>query len=152
MTNSSIRAVSYADILYAANFPTLLASYAEECSIPEIGEPNPQADVYELLEGSGAARFLGAYDGELLVGFAAVLCTVLPHYGEKVATVESIYVSPGYRGDLGKPLLQAIEDHGKAERCVAVIYSAPAQSRFAQFLALEPNYRRTNSVFCRRLQ
>lgn len=147
----SIRQVSYADILHAEGAQALLSAYAEECSIPEIGSPEPQEATYAALEQLGTMHCFGAYHGDRLVGFAAVLNAVLPHYGKRVATVESIYVRHAYRGALGRPLLVAIEDHARQIGCEVVLYSAPAESQFAKLLDARPEYRHTNQVFCRRV-
>ena len=147
----SIRQVSYADILHAEGAQALLSAYAEECSIPEIGSPEPQEQTYAALEQLGTMHCFGAYQDSRLVGFASVLNAVLPHYGKRVATVESIYITPEGRGALGRPLLLAIEDHAKSLGCAVVLYSAPADSRFAQLLSHDDEYRHTNCVFCRRV-
>ena len=147
-----IRPVSYADILRAPNAQALISAYAQECAIPEIGAPCPQADMYALLESTGALHSFGVYKDEKLVGFAAVLFAVLPHYGRKVATLESIFIAEEHRdGGVGRSLMLALEQFADEQECAAILYSAPADSRFDQFLSLVPEYRQTNNVYCRRL-
>lgn len=141
-----IRPILYAQVFADEKAADLLKAYAEECSIPEIGETNPQAEMYAQMEKAGVAQCFGVYSDSQLVGFASVLATVVPHYGKKVATVESIYVAPQFRG---VNLLNVIEEYAKRRGCTAVLYSAPAYSRFARLLSLK--YRHTNSVFCRSL-
>ena len=68
-----IRPVSYAEILNAPNAPILLAAYGAECSIPEIGDINPQPAMYEQLEQTGMFQAFGAFEHDELIGLAAVL-------------------------------------------------------------------------------
>src|SRR5207302_758034 len=85
-----IRPISYTEILDAA---ALLAEYSAECSIPEIGTPNPQREMYAKMESCGLMHSFGAFEGDDLVGFATILVCVLPHYGKKIATVESLFLA-----------------------------------------------------------
>jgi len=134
------------------NASDLLAEYAAECSIAEIGEVCPQAGTYAALERAGIVQMFGAYlDGEL-VGFASVILSILPHYGKKVATLESLFVGSAARSSgVGGELMNTVEDHALKAGCVAVLYSAPAGGTLERLLSLRKAYRRTNSVFCRSL-
>ena len=145
----SIRRVPFAVILEAKE---LLQEYAKECSIPEIGQINPRADLYTTMEKSGMFSIFGAFSGDVLVGFAALLIYVLPHYGRKIATPESLFVAKAYRsGAIGSDLMQTIEDYATQEGCAAILYSAPHGGQLERVLALREPYRRTNSTFCRSL-
>lgn len=147
-----IKPVGYAEILDAPNAQELFRAYSDECSIPEIGTPKPQAKTYEMLEASGALHTFGLYDDETLVGFAAVLISVLPHYGQKVATLESIFIAPDHRSkDAGKTLMLCVEQFADVQGCAAILYTAPAGSRLETLLSHSSDYRHTNTVFCRRL-
>ena len=148
-----IRPVSYADILGAPNAAVLFAAYGIECSIPEIGEIDPQAALYSQMEQSGMFQAFGAFKGDELVGFAAVLVYVLPHYGRKIAAVESIFVAPEHRSKgTGNRLMNAIEEYAKSKGSVAILYSARAASTFERLLSLLSPYQRTNAVFIRSLR
>jgi hypothetical protein len=140
-----IRPVSYATILDDPNWPALLAEYAAECSIPELGAPSPQRDLYELLEKSGVFQAFGVYDGETLVGFACVLIYVLPHYGAKIAATESIFVQKNY--PLGTALMSHIERYAKEKDSSAFLYSAPVGSRFDRMLSAYSKARHTNNTY-----
>jgi len=145
----AIRPVSTTRLLEAKE---LIAEYAAECSIPAIGKISPQAGMYEALEQSGVFRCFGAFDGDSLVGFGTVITTVFPHYGKKVATVESLFVASGSRrGIAGAELLKTIDTHAKDAGCVAILYSAPADSRLEKLLSGKKNFSRTNTIFCRSL-
>jgi hypothetical protein len=128
------------------DYPELLEAYAAECSIPLIGQINPQPKTYELMEQAGILKCFGFFEGHSLVGFVTVLTTVLPHYGKKVATVESIYAKRG-----GKDLMDAVENYAKESGCVAILYSAPSGGRLERLLSLKKNIKRTNAIFCRDL-
>lgn len=128
----------------------LLAEYAEECAIPVLGEPNPQWGTYAQIEAAGKLATFGVYLASELVGFASVLMNELPHYGVKAALVESVFVASAHRASgAGAQLLAHIEANAAAAGCLAILYSAPAGSRFEEFLG--HRYARTNSVFCRSL-
>jgi GNAT superfamily N-acetyltransferase len=143
----TIKQISIAEELESA---ALIAEYAAECSIPMIGQINPQAELYATLERVGVLKCFGLFDGDRLVGFANVLTTVLPHYGKKVATVESLFVASANRsGTAGKELLEAIEGYAKDAGCAVVFYSAPSGGRLEKVLLGKKNYSRTNAIFCR---
>lgn len=147
-----VRLVSFADILDAENAPELIAEYSAECSIPEIGETNPQRDLYAVMERTGLAQSFGAYRDGQLAGFAIVLIYVLPHYGKQIATVESLFVASAHRNsEIGRELMAAIEGYAREKGCKVILYSAPAGSRLERLLFLKKPYRRTNAVFCRSL-
>ena len=146
-----IRPVGYANILNDPKAGELFAAYSQECAIAEIGETNPQTQLYEAMETSGLMRTFGAYAGGVLVGFATVLVYVLPHYGQRVAAIESLFVAKDKRSIVGWNLMQYIEAHARLAGCKAVLYSAPAGGRLEQLLSSLRNYRRTNTVFTRSL-
>lgn len=143
-----IRRISYAVILDCSESNALLAEYAMECSIPEIGTPKPQRAVYADMERIGLMHSFGVFADDLLVGFATLLVFVLPHYGAKVANVESLFLArSGRRGDVGKRLMAHIENEARAMKCVGVLYNARAGSRLERLLSVTSKYKRTNSVF-----
>lgn len=151
--NGEVRAIRYSDVLDAPNAQELLAEYAAECSIREIGNPDPQPQMYEAFEKLGLSQIFGAYEGGTLVGFASVLIAILPHYGKRVATMESLFVASAHRkSGLGLALLKAVEQHAGHEQCAAILYSAPADGQLARLLSMREGYRLTNTVFCRGLE
>jgi GNAT superfamily N-acetyltransferase len=144
-----IRPISYAAILDAPDAEALLLEYAVECSIPELGPPVPQRETYARMESSGLMHAFGAFDGRDLVGFATVLVCILPHYGKKIATVESLFLARSYRrGGAGGWLMNQVEEWVKEAGCVGMLYNARAGSVLERLLASIPKrYQRTNSVF-----
>ena len=140
-----IRAVSYNHVL---NSEALLKEYGDECSIPEIGAPNPQREAYGRMEQSGLMHTFGVFEGYELIGFASILLFVLPHYGKKIANVESLFLTKAHRkGFAGLKLLSYIEAWAKANQCVVMLYNARAGSRLERLLGCLSRYKRTNSVF-----
>lgn len=147
----SIRNISIAEIFRAPNAADLFSEYADECSIPLIGKINPQPEIYAAMERNGMLQCFGAYDGERLIGFATILLPILPHYGKKVATVESLFIEQdGRKGGIGRKLLYSVENFAKNSGCVAILYSAPAGGKLERLLSMK-RYARTNTVFCRSL-
>lgn len=144
--------VSYAEILAAPNARELLEEYSAECSLPEIGQSDPQTEVYAAMERSGAFQCFGVYEGGGLVGFASVLMYVVPHYGRRIATVESLFLAAAHRsGRTGHGLMSALEEYARENGCVAILYSAPAGGQFERLLRLLKPYRHSNTVFLRSL-
>lgn len=147
----AIKPIQFGVILQDEN-AALIAEYAAECSIASIGPINPQPDIYAALERAGMAQCFAVLCDGRLVGFANVLMTVMPHYGRKLATVESLFVSAPYRNTrAGIALLSVIEGHALAAGCVGVLYSAPADGKLERLLARQKRYERTNVVFYRGL-
>jgi GNAT superfamily N-acetyltransferase len=148
-----IRAVSYAEILNAPNAAALLAAYGAECSIPEIGDINPQPAMYAQMEQTGMFQAFGAFEHDELIGFAAGLAFRLPHYGRMITNVESLFLSPTHRcGRIGNGLMNTLEDFGRERECEVISYSARTGSQFERLLSLLKPYQRTNSVFLRSLR
>ncbi len=151
--NYDIRPVRYTEILAANSAAQLLLEYSAECSIPEIGTPNPQIDLYERMESSGLMGCFGVFWEKSLVGFAAILFYILPHYGNKIASIESIFVEEAHRyGGAGSALMRIVEQEAKSKGCNVVLYSAPTGSKLERILGKRKNCRRTNTVFTRNLQ
>lgn len=140
---TEIHHVSSAEILAPEN-EGLLRAYADECSLPQIGPINPQPAMYEAMERAGIFHCFGAFDDGQMVGFATVLTTVLPHYGKKVATVESVFALKG-----GAELLTAVNAFAKDSACAVVFYSTPVGGRFERLLSANRDCSRTNAIFCR---
>lgn len=148
-----VRACQAAEIFDDPASAELFAEYEQECANPLTGSTAPVRAMYEALEGLGVAQCFAAYADLKLCGFAFVLISVLPHYGRRFATVESLFVGGAGRrgGGLGVWLMSAVEAHAKKAGCTAIFYSAPVGSRFARLLFLKKEYRKTNHIFTRSL-
>lgn len=128
----------------------LIAEYAAECSIPAIGEINPHRELYALMEKSGLMQCFMARD-EQNIGFAIVLMPVLPHYGKRVATLESLFIAKdSRRSGAGRELMRTLEASAKEAGCAGVLYSAPAGGQLERLLEASKPYQRTNAIFFRR--
>jgi GNAT superfamily N-acetyltransferase len=129
----------------------LISEYASECSIPAIGPIEPQPYIYEAIEASGIMAAFMVRDEGRDVGFAVMLMPVLPHYGKKVATIESLFIAKdSRRSGAGRELMRAVEDHAKAAGCAGILYSAPVGGQLERLLEASKPYQRTNSVFFRK--
>jgi GNAT superfamily N-acetyltransferase len=148
-----IRPTTCSVLFQEPNIKVLLDEYAAECSITDLGSISPQCSTYDIMEATGGLQAFGVYDGVMLVGFAVVLIYTLPHYGKRVATTESIFLSKDHRhGDIGGRLLLFIESYAKSKGCIAFLYSAPAGSQFDHLLATNVDrYRNTSNVYLRSL-
>lgn len=142
-----IRQVTSAEVLAEHE---LIAEYGAECSISAIGKINPQRQIYAALEQAGALHCFGSFDGGAMVGFAFLLMPIIPHYGEKVATPESLFVAK--TSSAGLDLMDHVEQFAKDAGCVGILYSAPVGGRFERFLEVSKPYQRTNTVFYRDFQ
>jgi GNAT superfamily N-acetyltransferase len=145
-----IEQVPVADILASL---VLIEEYAAECSIPAIGNINTQPRIYDAMEKSGVLKGFKAIDAAGNdIGFAIVLTPILPHYGQKVATLESIFITAASRrSGAGLDLMRAVERYAQEVGCVGILYSAPVGGTLERLLEASKEYQRTNAVFYRRL-
>lgn len=146
-----IRPCTVAELEAAPNLAAVLAEYAREASMPELGQPAPQIETYRRLEASGAFHPIAAFEDGLLAGFILPIVVVLPHYGVLSATVESFFVPRAERKKgLGLRLLLAAEELARALGAKALLLSAPVGGILARVLPGLP-YRHSNDVFVRAL-
>lgn len=150
MSDFTIDRCSFRAIFMDENAAELFAEYAAECSLPELGAIEPHERLYESMQVNGSLHCWAVRKEGQLVGFAAVLTSILPHYSRKTAIIESIFVSKAERkSGVGAELLSAIEDFAKESRCAAMLYSAPVGSQFEKLLKLK--YRKSNTVYIQKL-
>ena len=148
----TIQQVSFSAILDAPNAAALLKEYEAECANPLIGPINPQREMYAQLERAGLMTSFASFADELVLGFGTVLLTIYPHYGVKVATLESIFTASSHRHSLiGATLLGKMEKLAKDIDCAGIYASAPIGSQFEALLDAKKDYKRTNSVLFRSL-
>ena len=65
----SIRRITCREAWENPAWPQIMKEYGEEVQYPGL-EPNPDREMYERLESAGVAQFVGAFDGDRLVGIA----------------------------------------------------------------------------------
>ena len=146
-----IKRIAVAEFLNAPTRDALLAGYADECAMPELGGINPQFEMYDQLEDIGLGHCIGAYEGDELIGVLFLLVSVVPHYGKTIATTESFFVHPDHRkGGAGMALLDEAETIAREQSAVCIFVTAPAGSRLERVMPHTP-YRRSNAVFVRGL-
>lgn len=148
----TIRHCTVDDLYAAPNRQELLDEYAAESSI--LGVPYaPQWHMYQQMEAVGALRFIGAFQDENLVGFVTVLTSVLPHYGVRASTTESLFVTKIHRRTgAGIRLLRAAEKHAQESGSAGLLISTPAGGILERVLAACEPYKHSNTVFYRSFQ
>ena len=142
-----IRPVSYSEILDAPNSAELLQAYSKDCVMPDY---NPQRQIYEAMENSGALYCFGAYVDDVLVGFVSVVTGLMPHNGKRTATIESLFALPSHRKyGIGDALLSAVEVLALKEGCVALLYTARVGSPLSVVLSRRPGCKESHTMFTR---
>lgn len=151
-----IRRCTVAELDAAPNLEWLMAEYADESSLEEIGKPEPQRAVYYALEKAGILFAIGAFDGAELVGFILPIVAAPPHYGVLVATIESFFVAKMHRTrgvgpdgarSVGTGLRDAAADLGRELGAKALLTVAPAGGVLSRVLAADKRCRLSNEVY-----
>lgn len=144
---AEVRTITFGELESDPNFRWLIQAYAEESQLVGLPPANCQSDLYRQMEASGAFHVLGAYQNGELVGFLNFLVTVLPHYGAKVATTESIFVAQEFRRTgAGVKLIREMEKISAELGAVGALVSAPFGGRLADVMP-GLKYRQTNQIF-----
>ena len=148
-TQITITAVPFSTILNAPNADLLLRAYAEECAVPDA---TPQRAVYAAVEQAGMIRCFAAYsDASDLIGFISILAVTMPH-GNRLATIESLFVDPAYRSTgAANFLLDAAEQDARSAGCSNLAATARVGSVFEKVLSRRPGYSLTHSQHTRRV-
>lgn len=134
------------------NLPVLLDEYAAAGGIDEIGTPSAQFDMYRTLERSGILHPICAFRAGEMVGFLILLVSVMPHYGNKVGSSESYFVTAkARRYGVGMQLLTYAEDYARTLGATAMLISTPAGGALEKVMSRKSGYRPTNTVFCKGL-
>ena len=149
-TEVKILPVSFVAILDAPNSGAIISAYAEECLVPGA---TPQRAIYSAMERAGALHCFAAYSEDTLIGFASVLTARMPHTGDLVATLESLFVEPLHR-DTGAAnmLLDAAEQYALDTGCSDLTYAARVGSRLDKVLSRRAGCKLTHAQYTRRLR
>lgn len=143
-----IRAISIAEFFDDPATKGLMAEYARESSIQGMPPITPHQPSYEGLERSGTLRMLAAFDDGQMIGFVTVLVYFNPHYSQRMAVTESLFVaSAARRTGAGMLLLHAAELDAFNREAVGLLVSAPVGGRLAGVLDAKDTWRETNRVF-----
>lgn len=143
--------VTYRSLLDDPAWPELQAEYAGECSLPELGAPEPKRELYAAMEASGGLQCFGVF-AKGLVGFISLITWTVPHYGKPIVSTESIFLSSSDRGSgTGIRMLDFVVDYGRKKKAVMLQITVPVGSRLGKLLSLKDEYRHSNNVFVRAL-
>ena len=146
----TIRYCTVDELESAPNLKALFDAYEEESSIAGMPSNSPQVHTYRMLEKSGVLQCIGAFKGEELIGFVCVLTTILPHYGARMSSTESIFVAKEHRASrAGMYLIREAERLAERLQSVGLAVCAPIGGRLDQLLPLI-GYEPTNRVYVRR--
>lgn len=153
MEQITVKPYQVADFEAAPNMAELLAEYAEESALDELGAASPQFTMYRQMEAAGIARLLVAIQGDTIVGLVFVLVSSVPHFGKPVASTESFFVTKSARKTgAGLKLLHEAERLAQEAGAVGLFVNAPVGSNLASVLDSMKSYREASRVFFRRLQ
>lgn len=132
-----------------AAFPSLAAEYAAECAIHGLPAPIEKLATYRVIENTGLFHAYGAFLGDEVIGFIAVLTPVIPHYGVAITVAESFFVAQRHRkSGAGIKLLRRAEQHARDIKSPGLLISAPSGGQLAKVVP-RLGYRETNRVFFR---
>lgn len=147
-----VRKATVDEITSDVNFSSLHAEYAAESAINGLPAPTDKMEMYRQIENTSMFQAFAAYNGGWLVGFAAVLTPIVPHYGIGICVMESLFVGKAYRkkGAPGLKLIHAAEEHGRQAGAPGLLISAPSEGVLASVLP-HMGYRETNRIFFKAL-
>ena len=146
-----IRRCTTAELEAAPNLAEVLAEYALESSMKELGPARAQVEIYRALEASGLFHPIAAFEGDRLLGFILPIVVVLPHYGVVAATIESFFVPKAVRKQgIGLRLLAMAEALARELGAKALLLSAPVTGSMGRVLAAK-GFRHSNDVFVKGL-
>mgnify|MGYP000226309768 CR=1 FL=1 len=153
MSGATIRRCTIADLENAPNIDELLAEYAAEAGMLELGQAVPQWWLYRKMESTGLLHVIGAFVDDKLVGFINLVVMQRPHYEGLIASYESFFVADEYRSTgAGTGLLRTAEALSKSMGALGLFVNAAIGSRLERMLDASPAYRNTHRVFFREFQ
>lgn len=124
-----IQSIHYKEIL---KNKSLLEEYAKDCLVKGY---NPQEQIYENMYTAGVLHCLGDYREGVLAGFVSIIVSVMPHNGNRIAVIESIFCLHEYRNlGIGFHLIQAARDKAKDLGCDLISYLPRIGSAFDKIL------------------
>ena len=150
MSTTTINICPIAELWDDPEWEHVSGSYGYEGGYEGMPTPSPQRQHYERLEAAGVSTILRVDSGGLLVGFAILITTINPHYGQRVTIVESAYILPRHRGSAGVRLVRAAESAAVSLGSVCMIATAPIGSRLGRLYELL-GFRGTSTTYMRML-
>ena len=141
----TILPVSFRDILDAPNAAFLIHAYSASCIVPDA---EPQRPLYEAMERAGILHGFAAYANGSLIGFASVICSIMPHDGHLVGTMGEMFIDLPYRGtDAEDLLLSALEQTAADAGCRCFVCLARIDSKYSKRLAQREGFHPTQTQF-----
>lgn len=142
--------VPFATLESAPNFGELIAAYAKEAGMAGMPPPKPHIETYRLLDKTGMLKTICAYLGQEVVGFIVILVNMSPHYGVKLAHMESFFVSRVHRSTgAAMRLLHHAEDLAREMGAVGLMCAAAIGGNLERVLSSRSNYSKTHVGFFR---
>lgn len=147
-----VRRITMEEFEHAPGVGALMAEYAAEAAIHEIGPPNPQFATYRAMEASGMFHTFGAFADGQLVGFLFLITPTLPHFGQLVGVTESFFVGAAHRkSGAGTQLRLVAEETAGAAGAAGILMSVPFGGKLGKVLP-RAGYRETNTTFYKKLK
>jgi GNAT superfamily N-acetyltransferase len=146
----AILPIRFTAILDAPNAAHLIRSYAAACIVPDA---EPQRPLYDAMEKAGIIHCFGAYSlvgdaGPVLIGFSSVICSIMPHDGHLVASLESLFVDPPHRSTgASDMLLSAAEKFAADAGCRCFVCQARTGSAYDTVLSRRTGFSQTHSQY-----
>lgn len=146
-----VRQGSVTELRRAEGFVEMVQEYGTDCAKEGLPAPATKLSLYHQMEATGVLTCFGAFEGELLVGFATVICQMSPHYGVIMASIESLFVRESWRkSGAGLKLIRAAEVKAREVKSPTLFVFAPTGGALEQVLP-RLKYKSTSHVFMKDL-
>tara|TARA_R110002126_G_scaffold47542_1_gene133250 strand:+ start:869 stop:1330 length:462 start_codon:yes stop_codon:yes gene_type:complete len=133
-----VRPFTFSELSTKDEFLGMLSEYGEETAFPGLPISTKLSDfsgTYLALESAGVLHIYGAMEGDKLVGFLALVVTMLPKYTQLMASTESFFVSKDYRSTgAGMALLRAAERCAERAGACGILVSTPHGGKFTSVM------------------
>lgn len=127
-----LKTISVAKVTTHPLFGDMCTEYAAESGNADIGLSHPDTRFYQTMENLGRCFCVGVFDGEDMVGFAALLLNEHPHYSTSIGVCDALFVKREHRkGSVGLQLIRKVRELAKEKGAPGVYFSAPANSRLS---------------------
>lgn len=131
-----VKIISVAEVTNNPMFADMCTEYANESGNADIGFSQPNTRFYKTMESLGRCFCVGVFDGEDMVGFAALLLNEHPHYSTNIGVCDAIFIKREFRkGPVGLRLIRKVRELAKEKGAPGVYFSAPANSRLSILFA-----------------
>lgn len=131
-----LKAISFSDLFDHPLFADLCIEYAQESGNADLGVAVPNSARYLMLEEQGLAVCVGAFEGEDMIGFAAMILSEHPHYSATIVVCDALFIKKEQRkGPAGLRLISKVKEMAKEHGAVGVYFSAPEGSRLSKLFA-----------------